>query len=302
MPSPATRPHGTYSIVAFDPDTGELGAAVQSHWFSVGSLCTWARPGVGAVATQSVVEPAHGPHALDRLAAGDDAAAALAAVLADDPLAAVRQVGVVDARGAVSAHTGAECIPEAGHVTAEHRTCQANMMGRATMPDAMSAAYGASGGDLAERLMTALEGAEAEGGDVRGRQSAALLVVPATGEPWRSRIDLRVEDHTDPIGELRRLLRLHRAYELAGQADELAAEGRAGEAATRYVRAAELAPESDELLFWAGLALAQQGDVAAGADAVRRAAEVHPGWVVLLERLSPDVAPAGAAVRDALGK
>jgi uncharacterized Ntn-hydrolase superfamily protein len=294
------RPHGTYSIVALDPGTGELGAAVQSHWFSVGSLCTWARPGVGAVATQSVVEPAHGPGAMDRLAAGESAADALAGVLAVDGLAAVRQVGVVDARGGVAVHTGADCIPEAGHATGEHWTCQANMMERATVPDAMAAAFAASSGDLAERLMTALEGAEAEGGDVRGRQSAALLVAPAQGEAWQARIDLRVEDHTDPIGELRRLLRLHRAYELAGEADELAGQGRAGEAATLYVRASELAPDSDELLFWAGLAIAQQGDVGAGADAVRRAAAVHPGWLTLLDRLSPDFAPAGQAVRDAL--
>src|SRR5918994_2337503 len=164
------RPHGTYSIVAFDPDTGELGAAVQSHWFSVGSLCTWARPGVGAVATQSIVEPAHGPHTLDRLERGDTAEEAVAGVLADDPLADLRQVGAVDARGRVAAHTGARCIPEAGHVTGEHWSCQANMMGRATVPDAMAAAFGQAGGDLAERLMTALEGAEAEGGGGGGRQ------------------------------------------------------------------------------------------------------------------------------------
>ena len=295
------RPHGTYSIVALDPETGEVGAAVQSHWFSVGSLCTWARPGVGAVATQSVVEPAHGPAALDRIAAGAPADAALAGVLAADALAAVRQVGVVDARGGVAVHTGADCIPEAGDVTGAHWTCQANMMERATVPDAMSAAFGRARGDLAERLMTALEGAEAEGGDVRGRQSAALLVAPAAGEPWRARIDLRVEDHADPVGELRRLLGLQRAYELAGEGDELAAGGDTEAAAARYVRASELAPESDELLFWAGLAIAQQGDVAAGADAVRRAARVHPGWLVLLERLSPDFAPAGAAVRRELG-
>jgi uncharacterized Ntn-hydrolase superfamily protein len=294
------RPHGTYSVVALDPDTGELGAAVQSHWFSVGSLCTWARPGVGAVATQSVVEPAHGPHALDRLGRGEDAAAALAGVLATDDLAAVRQVGVVDARGRVAVHTGAGCIPEAGHATGAHWTCQANMMGRATVPDAMSAAFAASGGDLPERLMTALEGAEAEGGDVRGRQSAALLVAPAQGEPWQVRLDLRVEDHADPVGELRRLLRLQRAYELAGEADELMGEGRLDEAAPRYVRAAELAPESDELRFWAGLALAQKGDLGAGVDAVRRAAAVHPGWLTLLDRLSPDFAPAAAAVRQRL--
>jgi len=297
---PAPRPHGTYSIVALDPDTGELGAAVQSHWFAVGSICPWARPGVGAVATQSVAEPAHGPHALDRLERGEDARAALAGVLATDPLAAVRQVGMVDARGGVAVHTGADCIPEAGHVTGEHWSCQANMMARATVPDAMSAAFAAAPGDLAERLMTALEGAEAEGGDVRGRQSAALLVVPAAGEAWQARADLRVEDHTDPIGELRRLLGLQRAYELAGQGDELMGGGRPHEAVPKYVRAAELAPDSDELLFWAGLALAQQGDLAAGTDAVRRAASVHPGWLTLLDRLSPEFAPAGEAVRRAL--
>ena len=295
------RPHGTYSIVALDPATGEVGAAVQSHWFSVGSLCTWARPGVGAVATQSVVEPAHGPAALDRLAAGDDAATALAGVLSQDGLARVRQVGVVGTRGGVAVHTGPDCIAEAGDAAGPHWTCQANMMGRATVPDAMAAAFTVAQGDLAERLMIALEGAEAEGGDVRGRQSAALLVAPAAGEPWRARVDLRVEDHADPVGELRRLLGLQRAYELAGEGDELAAAGDAEAAAGRYVRAAELAPESDELLFWAGLAIAQQGDVAAGADAVRRAASVHPGWLTLLERLSPEFAPAGAAVRRQLG-
>jgi uncharacterized Ntn-hydrolase superfamily protein len=297
-----SRPHGTYSIVAFDPATGELGAAVQSHWFSVGSLCTWARPGIGAVATQSVVEPAHGPHALDRLAQGDDAAAALAAVLAPDALAPVRQVGVVDAQGRVAAHTGANCIPEAGHAIGRHHSCQANMMARATVPDAMSAAFTASDGDLAERLMTALEGAEAEGGDVRGRQSAALLVAPAEGERWQTRADLRVEDHADPIGELRRLLGLQRAYELAGAADELMGQGKPDEAVAGYVRASELAPQSDELLFWAGLALAQNGDLAAGTDAVRRAAAVHPGWLTLLDRLQPEFAPAGAAVRAELAR
>jgi uncharacterized Ntn-hydrolase superfamily protein len=295
------RPHGTYSIVALDPETGELGAAVQSHWFSVGSLCIWARPGIGAVATQSVVEPGHGPRALDRMAAGASATSALAGVLGADALASVRQVGAVDARGDVAVHTGEHCIPEAGHVVGEHWTCQANMMGRATVPDAMSAAFARAEGDLAERLMTALEGAEAEGGDVRGRQSAALLVVPREGEAWQFTVDLRVEDHKDPVGELRRLVLLHRAYALAGEADELMGEGRFDEAAPMYVRAAELAPESDELLFWAGLGIAQNGDLDAGVDAVRRAASVHPGWLTLLDRLSPEFAPAGAAVRAALG-
>jgi uncharacterized Ntn-hydrolase superfamily protein len=295
------RPHGTYSIVALDPDKGEVGAAVQSHWFSVGSLCTWARPGVGAVATQSVVEPAHGPHALDRLASGDDPQTALAAVLESDELPHVRQVGVVDVQGRVAAHTGPHCIPEAGHKTGEHWTCQANMMARATVPAAMSAAFAEAQGDLADRLLVALEAAEADGGDVRGRQSAALLVAPAEGEPWQTRIDLRVEDHPDPIAELWRLRVLQRAYELAGEADEKMAEGDAHRAAELYVRASELAPQSDELLFWAGLAIAHEGDIEAGADAVRRAAEVHPGWLTLLDRLTPDFAPAGQAVRELLG-
>ena len=294
--------HGTYSIVALDPDTGELGAAVQSHWFSVGSLCTWARPGVGAVATQSVVEPAHGPNALDRMEAGASAREALEALLAADPLAAVRQVGIVDARGGVAVATGPDCIAHAGDATGARWSCQANMMASETVPAAMSAAFEAATGDLPARLLAALQGGEAAGGDVRGRQSAALLVVPSEGESWRARIDLRVEDHRDPLAELERLLGLWRAYELAGAADELMAAERADEAGALYRRAAELAPDSDELLFWAGLAIAHAGEVDEGANVVRRAAEVQPNWLVLLDRLSPDFAPAGAAVRAALGR
>jgi uncharacterized Ntn-hydrolase superfamily protein len=292
--------HGTYSIVARDPETGELGAAVQSHWFSVGSLCTWARPGVGAVATQSVVESAHGPHALDRMEAGASAHDALAELIAADPLGAVRQVGAVDAQGGVAVHTGAGCIPCAGDAVGAHWSCQANMMARDTVPQAMSAAFAQAEGDLAGRLMAALRAAEGEGGDVRGRQSAALLVVPPEGEPWQTRIDLRVEDAKDPLGELARLLALQRAYELAGRGDELMGGGQPVEAGALYRRAAELAPESDELLFWSGLALAHSGDLEAGVDAVRRAIAVHPGWATLLERLSPDFAPAGEQVREAL--
>jgi uncharacterized Ntn-hydrolase superfamily protein len=294
--------HGTYSIVALDPSTGELGAAVQSHWFSVGSLCTWARPGVGAVATQSVVEPAHGPHALDRMQDGASAHDALAELIAADPLGAVRQVGVVDAEGGVAVHTGAGCIPCAGDALGAHWSCQANMMAGETVPAAMSAAFEHAEGDLADRLLTALHAAEGEGGDVRGRQSAALVVVPAEGEPWQTRVDLRVDDHQDPLAELGRLLRLQRAYELAGQGDALMGGGQPVEAGALYRRAAELAPESDELLFWAGLAIAHSGDLDAGVDAVRHAIAVHAGWATLLERLSPDFAPAGAQVRAALAR
>jgi uncharacterized Ntn-hydrolase superfamily protein len=293
--------HGTYSIVALDPGTGELGAAVQSHWFSVGSLCTWARPGVGAVATQSVVEPAHGPNALDRIQDGRSAQDTLDELIAADPLGAVRQVGVVDIKGNVAVHTGDQCIPCAGDATGPHWTCQANMMAFDTVPSAMSAAFEATEGDLAGRLMAALQAAEGAGGDVRGRQSAALVVVPAEGAAWQRRVDLRVEDHENPLAELARLLDLQRAYELAGRADELMAADDPVEAGALYRRAAELAPGSDELLFWAGLALAHSGDLEAGLDAVRRAIAVHAGWATLLERLSPDFAPAGEQVRAALG-
>jgi uncharacterized Ntn-hydrolase superfamily protein len=294
--------HGTYSIIALDPTTGELGAAVQSHWFGVGSLCIWARPGIGAAATQSVVEPAHGPHALDRIADGAAADDALRELIEADPLGAVRQVGVVDAAGNVAVHTGANCIPCAGDALGAHWSCQANMMARDTVPQAMSAAFEHAEGELADRLMAALKAAEGEGGDVRGRQSAALLVVPPDGEAWQARVDLRVEDHRDPLAELHRLYRLQRAYELAGRADELLAADRPDEAGALYRRAGELAPESDELLFWAGLALAHAGDLDAGVDAVRRAIEAHDGWAVLLDRLSPTFAPAGPEVRRALNR
>jgi uncharacterized Ntn-hydrolase superfamily protein len=257
---------------------------------------------VGAVATQSVVEPAYGPRALDLMADGAGAPDALSELIAADELAAVRQVGVVDAHGRVAVHTGPNCIPCAGDASGQYWTCQANMMASDTVPAAMSVAFERSRGDLAERLMVALEAAEGEGGDVRGRQSAAIIVVAAEGEPWQMRVQLHVEDHNDPLTELRRLLVLHHAYEMAGRADELLASERPGEAGPLYRRAAELAPDSDELLFWAGLALAHTGDVDTGVDAVRRAIEKHAGWGVLLDRLSPTFAPAGEEVRQALGR
>jgi uncharacterized Ntn-hydrolase superfamily protein len=289
--------HGTYSIVARDPTTGELGVAVQSHWFSVGPLCAWARAGIGAVATQSVVEPAYGPNALDRLADGINAQQGLGELLAADPLAHVRQVAVIDVHGIVATHTGKACIAHAGHVSGDHHSCQANMMARDTVPQAMSDAFMSTTGVLSDRLLAALDAAEGEGGDVRGRQSAAMVVVPADGEPWRRTVDLRVEDHDAPLEELRRLLTLQRAYDLAGAGDELLAAGRIEEAGTLYTQAAQLAPNSDELLFWSGLARAQAGDLQGGVEAVRRAAEENPNWLVLLDRLSPEFAPAGEAVR-----
>ncbi|MET0824773.1 MAG: DUF1028 domain-containing protein, partial [Solirubrobacterales bacterium] len=205
----------TYSLVARDPASGELGVAVQSHWFSVGSIVTWARAGVGAVATQSVAEPAYGERLLARLARGEPVAAALASELAADEVEHFRQVAAVDAAGVVAAHTGEGCIAHAGQAQGDGFGAQANMMASPAVWPAMAAAFERATGQLAERLLEALEAGEEAGGDVRGRQSAALLVVPAQGEPWETVVDLRVEDSPEPLAELRRLLALDRAYALA---------------------------------------------------------------------------------------
>jgi uncharacterized Ntn-hydrolase superfamily protein len=291
----------TYSIAARDPGTGELGVAVQSHWFSVGQIVPWAQAGVGAVANQSVPEPALGPRILELLRDGAGAAEALERVLEGDEGLDFRQLAIVDAVGEVAVHTGDGCIPHAGHQIGHGFSCQANMMAAPTVPAAMARAFESASGPLAERLVAALRGAEGEGGDLRGRQSAALLVVGAEGESWQRAIDLRVEDHADPVTELDRLLRLQRAYDAADRADQLAAEGRHDEAAGRYERAAQLAPESDELLFWAGLGAAQGGDLETGVERIRAAIDRGgPRWRELLDRLSEDIAPSAAAVRAAL--
>jgi uncharacterized Ntn-hydrolase superfamily protein len=292
---------GTYSIVARDEASGALGVAVESHWFSVGSIVSWAEPGAGAVATQSLAEASYGPRTLDLLRSGAAPADALEQLTAQDEAAAVRQLGVVDSHGVAAAHTGSECIRNAGHRTGPGFSCQANLMLRDTVPDAMAAAFEASAGvPLAERLLATLDAAEAEGGDIRGRQSAVLVVVPADGEPWRRLVDLRVDDHPAPLPELRRLYSLKLAYDLSERAEDLTAEGRHDEAAPLYEQAAEHAPDSDELLFWAGLGAAQAGHIELGVERIRSAAELNPRWLELLERLEPTVAPAAAAVRDAL--
>jgi uncharacterized Ntn-hydrolase superfamily protein len=291
----------TYSIVARDPATGELGVAVQSHWFSVGSIVTWAAPGVGAVATQANAEAAYGPRALELMHTGLTSGEALAQLLGEDDFQASRQVAVMDAHGRPAVHTGSECMPFAGHVVGDGVSCQANIMSSESIWPAMLEAFeAAEGKPLAERLLTALDAAEEAGGDLRGRQSAALLVVEAEGEPWEATVSLRVEDHPEPLPELRRLFEVHQAYSLAGSADELMGEGRHDEAAELYRRASELAPQNHELRFWAGLGKAQAGEVSAGVADVQAAIAAHPPWRVLLERLPSQVAPSAPAVLAAL--
>jgi uncharacterized Ntn-hydrolase superfamily protein len=266
----------TYSIVARDPDTGQLGAAVQSRWFNLGNGVLWVEPGVGAVATQSFTEPAHGPNGLAAMRAGATAAEALAGVLSADPGEAVRQVGMLDASGRTSAHTGAACVPFASHLTADNASAQANMMERPTVPAAMLEAFRSSSGPLAERLLGALRAAENEGGDVRGRQSAVLVVAPPQGEPWRREIDLRVEDDRAPLDELARLLRVARGYEAFEAFEELAERGELAAALAQADRAHALLPEDDQVQLWRAVALVANGRVDEARAAYREAAAVEP--------------------------
>jgi uncharacterized Ntn-hydrolase superfamily protein len=272
----------TYSIVARDASTGELGVAVQSHFFSTGSIVPWAQPGVGAVATQSMAEPSYGPLGLQLMAAGKTAAEALAALVVADAGAVVRQVAMVDAQGRAATHTGELCIADAGHLTGDGWSVQANMMRQDTVWDAMAGAYRAATGDLADRMLAALDAAEAEGGDVRGRQSAALLIVPATGPSWERTIDVRVEDHTEPLLELRRLVAMRKAY--IAEADGPAMG------------------DNPELAFWTGIGLAAAGQIDIALPLLQRAYAADPGWAVLVRRLpAANLFPDDPDLLDRLG-
>lgn len=271
--------------------------AVQSHFFSVGSVVSWAEPGVGAVATQSLVEPAFGPNGLELMREGKSAPAALQQLIESDTGEAGRQVALVDRGGRVAVHTGMRCIAHAGHALGEQVSAQANMMEGDTVPRAMIRAYSESSGrPLPERMLAALEAAEGEGGDIRGRQSAAMVVVTgrASGNPTQDRpVNLRVDDHRDPVGELRRLLGLQRAYAHASAGDDLAGAGDLEGALVEYEAAHRAQPDNLELAFWYGLALAGNGREEEAIRVLRRPFQAHPGWVELMKRL-----PAAGLIPD----
>jgi uncharacterized Ntn-hydrolase superfamily protein len=282
------RPVHTYSIVARDPATGELGVAVQSHWFSVGSVVPWAEAGVGAVATQSIVDPSYGPLGLALMEAGRSAPEALAALVAGDAGREVRQVGMVDARGQVATHTGRMAIPEAGGQAGEQYVVQANLMHKASVWPAMARAYESARGDLAERLLAALDAAEAEGGDIRGRQSAAILVVKAksSGRPWSDKLfDLRVEDHAEPLAELRRLVGVQRAYNHMVAGDDCVALKDWTCAEREYGSAQAMQPDNAEMAFWHAVALASNDRLDAARPLFRKAFAADPRWRELAQRL-----------------
>lgn len=284
------RPVHTYSIVARDPATGELGVAVQSHWFSVGTAVPWAEAGVGAVATQSFVDPSYGPLGLALMRAGRLAPEALRALLAGDDGRDVRQVAMIDAQGRVAAHTGSKCIPAAGHHTGTNYSVQANLMEKDTVWPAMARAFESASGDLTDRLLAALEAAQREGGDIRGKQSAAILIVSGqpTGKPWIDRkVDLRVEDSSDPVGELKRLVRFHRAYDHMNEGD-LCSEKKDWVCASREYGAAEkLLPEQVEVVFWHAVTLVTAGRLEEALPLFKQVFAREPKWLELVDRLPP---------------
>ncbi len=282
------RPVHTFSIVARDPQTGQLGVAVQSHWFSVGAIVPWAEAGVGAVATQSFVDPSYGKLGLDLMRAGKSAPDALKGLLAGDEGRDVRQVAMIDAQGRVAAHTGTKDIQAAGHIVGRDYSVQANLMLNDKVWPAMSRAFESTTGDLADRMLAALDAAQEAGGDIRGRQSAALIVVSGkpTGRPWADRLfDLRVDDSPEPLKELRRLVTLQRAYNHMNAGD-LAVEKKDNEGALREYSAAEkLVPDNAEMIYWHAVALVNMGRTDESLPLFRRVFAMDKNWATLTPRL-----------------
>lgn len=286
----------TFSIVARDPEDGKMGVAVQSHWFSVGSVVAWGEPGVGVVATQSMVEKSYGPRGLALMRAGIPVKAALSALLQTDDNPEVRQVAMLDHSGEVAVHTGSRCIAYAGHESGEGFSVQANMMHNDRVWPAMAEAYRSTHGPLAERLMAALEAAQTAGGDIRGQQSASMLVISgeAGKQPWEGiLVDLRVEDHPQPLQELRRLLTVHTAYDWMNEGDAFLANGKVERALSAYRSAAELAPDFDELPFWHALTLAELDRMEEAAPIFQAVFRANPDWAELVKRL-----PAAGLLKD----
>jgi uncharacterized Ntn-hydrolase superfamily protein len=280
----------TYSIVARDPRTGELGVAVQSHYFSVGSVVTWARSGVGAIATQSMAEVSYGPMGLDLMASGKSASEALGALLKVDQRSDTRQVAMVDSQGNIGVHTGSRCIDFAGHVEGDQFSCQANLMSNDTIWGAMEREYKKSTDlDLPERLVATLEAAEAAGGDARGKQSAALLIVSpkSYSNLWMGKVmELRVEDSPEPLPELKRLVRVRRAYDWVDRGDDLLGLGKIEDSLRAYKKAEELSPGNEEIRFWVAVTLMGSGATQdQGMQIVQEIFAQNPRWKTVTKSL-----------------
>lgn len=254
----------TFSIVAYDKQSGQIGVAVQSHWFSVGSIVSWAEAGVGAVATQSLVNVSFGPRALESLKKGYSPQKTVEELVNADEGRDFRQLAVIDEKGRVATHTGEKCIADAGHITGKNYSVQANMMLNKEVVPAMSKAFEQSSGPLAERMVAALQAAQKAGGDIRGQQSAAIIIVrvKSTGKSWEDRlIDLRVEDHPNAVKELARILAVFRAYEHMNKGDLAIEKGDEKTALQEYAAAEKMFPNNTEMKFWHAVALVNIGKV-----------------------------------------
>jgi len=292
----AQKPYGdqplahTYSIVAIDKATGEMGVAVQSHWFATGTLVTWGEAGVGVVATQSFVNPAFGPDGLALMRENKNVDQVLQALLAEDEGKEFRQLGLLNAAGKAASFTGTQCIDFAGHVVGDGYAVQANLMASDKVWPAMAEAFENSAGQtLAKRLMIALEAAQAAGGDIRGKQSAALLVVgaKATGQSWVDRkVDLRVDDHPTPLLELKRLLKVHEAYSYMNKGDLAMEKGEVKAAMEAYSQAGNMFPNNLEMKFWKAINLANTGAMKEALPLFKTIFQQDENWKTLTPRLT----------------
>lgn len=278
----------TYSIVAYDPVTGDMGVAVQSHWFSVGTVVTWGEAGVGVIATQSLVNVSFGVRGLELLKKGLSPEEVVDSLIKSDEGRDLRQLAVLDSKGRVATHTGLKCIKEAGHIVGDNFSVQANMMLNNTVWPAMAEAYQKSSGPLAERMLTALEAAEKEGGDIRGRQSVALVVFRGkpTGKVWEDKlVDLRVDDSPEPLVELARLLKVHRAYENMNNGDLAIEKGDHKSALDFYGAAMKMFPENEEMKYWTAVSLANIGKMNEALPMFKDVFTKNANYIRLTERI-----------------
>ena len=278
----------TYSIVARDSVTGEMGVAVQSHWFSVGTLVSWGEAGVGVIATQSFINASFGLRGLNLLKQGLTPQQVVDFLISSDEGRDVRQLAVLDSKGKTAAYTGKNCIQPAGHIVGKNFSVQANLMMNNKVWPAMAKAFKNTKGKLAERLLAALQAAQNAGGDIRGKQSAALLVVKgkSTGKVWEDRlIDLRVDDSKEPLKELARLLKVHRAYEHMNSGDLAVEQGKMDLAMKEYSTAEKMFPNNEEMKFWHAVTLANIGKVDEALPYFKKIFEVNNNWKILVPRL-----------------
>ena len=278
----------TFSIVAYDEDAGQLGVAVQSHWFSVGSIVSWAEAGVGAVATQSLVNVSFGQLGLDLLKEGKSVKEALDILLAYDEGRDFRQVSIIDVNGNVATHTGKKCIADAGHIIGKNYSVQANMMLNKEVVPEMSKVFENSSGPLAERMMQAMKAAQEAGGDIRGQQSAAILVVKreSSGSVWEDRlIDIRVEDHPNAVTEIERILKVYRAYEHMNKGDLAIEHGDEKAALQEYGSAQKMFPDNIEMKYWTAVSLANINKLEEALPLFKEVFAKDKNWIELTKRI-----------------